>query len=193
MEGSGSLEALHAPCSMLHAITYLELNERANLLAHLLREKGVRPDGIAAIMIERSLEMVIGILGILKAGGAYLPIDPQYPKERKHTILKDSNAIVLVKGVSEVSEVSEGIDLNPLTPFHSPIQRSDYIPTHAISLTHSPTHQSLAYVIYTSGSTGQPKGVTIEHGSVVNLLCQLNEWYPFTGSDVYLLKNVIPV
>jgi len=163
------------------SITYRELNERANRLSRLLREKGVKPDGIVAIMVERSLEMVIGILGILKSGGAYLPIDPQYPKERKHYILKDSNACILVK------EVSEGIDLNPLTPFHSLIQRSDYIPTH--SLTDSPTHRSLAYVIYTSGSTGQPKGVTIEHGSVVNLLCQLNEMYPFTESDVYLLKT----
>jgi len=169
--------------SMCYALTYRELNESANQLAHLLREKGVKPDGIVAIMVERSVEMVVGILAILKAGGAYMPIDPHYPNERKLYMLKDSNARILVSEVYKVRGVSEGIeviDLNQLTNS----------PTHPF--THSPTQLSsgnLAYVIYTSGSTGQPKGVTIEHGSVVNLLWQLNEAYSFTKFDAYLLKT----
>jgi amino acid adenylation domain-containing protein len=130
-----------------------------------LREKGVRPDTIAALMVERSLEMIVGLLAILKAGGAYLPIDPAYPQERIDYMLKDSNTGVLVSEVSKLSEVSgrtEVIDLPSLIA-----AKEDTEPTHLTYLTH-PTH--LCYIIYTSGSTGRPKGVMLEHKNVVNLL-----------------------
>ncbi|NIM15388.1 MAG: amino acid adenylation domain-containing protein, partial [Candidatus Aminicenantes bacterium] len=149
------------------SITYRELNEKAIQIAHLLREKGVQPDAIVAIMVEPSIEMIIGILGILKAGSAYMPIDPEYPQERIDYMLKDSGAGILVSELSEVSKVSEGTE----------------VVTH---LTH-PTH--LCYLLYTSGTTGRPKGVMVEHGNVVNILWSLHQAYPFGESDAYLFKT----
>jgi amino acid adenylation domain-containing protein len=130
------------------ALTYGELNKRSGWLARSLRERGVQPDGIVGIMMERSIEMIIGILGILKAGGAYLPIDPGYPEERKRYMLADSGAKILL---SELSEVS-GLIKEPTRLTH---------PAH-------PAH--LCYVIYTSGSTGKPKGVLITHANISPLL-----------------------
>ncbi|NIM11547.1 MAG: amino acid adenylation domain-containing protein [Candidatus Aminicenantes bacterium] len=126
-------------------LTYGELNKRSNQVARLLYEKGVEPDTAVGIMVERSIEMIVGILAILKAGAAYLPIDPDYPEERIRYMLEDSNAKVLVSEVSKVSEVSGG----------------------TVVVTH-PTH--LCYVIYTSGTTGKPKGVMLEHRNLVNLI-----------------------
>jgi len=181
------------------SMTYRELNERANQLAHLLREKGIKPDGIVAIMIERSVEMVIGILGILKAGGAYLSIDPDYPEERIRYMLADSAANVLITAGPMLGGVSVGVHIDScrdaIYRVRETAQDLKHISTDRKqsgrdkSRPYTIDAQNLAYIIYTSGSTGQPKGVTIEHGSVVNLLCQLNEWYPFTESDVYLLKT----
>ncbi|NIM83617.1 MAG: AMP-binding protein, partial [Candidatus Aminicenantes bacterium] len=142
-------------------LTYKELNEKCNQLAYMLKEKGVLADSIVGIMVHRSIEMIIGILGILKAGGAYLPIDPEYPQERIDYMLKDSGARILVSEVSEVSKVSEGteiVKLNELREEH---------PTHLTHLTH-PTH--LCYIIYTSGSTGRPKGVLTMHSNVVRVV-----------------------
>lgn len=148
-------------------ITYRELNERANHLASILREKGVGPDIVAGIITERSIEMIVGIMGILKAGGAYLPIDPEYPEERKRYMLKDSRAkAVCVSG-----------DAHPGEDFNGEIIRLDQLHTkdHTTSMKHLINPQNLAYVIYTSGSTGKPKGVMIEHHSVNNLVQGLNE------------------
>jgi tyrocidine synthetase-3 len=147
------------------SITYKELNRKTRQLSYVLRSKGVGPDTIAAIMVERSIEMIIGILGILKAGGAYLPIESNSPQERIDYMLADSNAGVLLSEVSELSKVGEGtevIDLSSLI-----IESCDAEPTHLTHFTH-PTH--LCYIIYTSGSTGKPKGVMIEHRSVVNVV-----------------------
>ncbi|NIM13228.1 MAG: amino acid adenylation domain-containing protein [Candidatus Aminicenantes bacterium] len=128
-------------------LTYRKLNEKSDKLAHLLRGKGVTPDIIVALRVDRSVEMIIGMLGILKAGGAYLPISPNYPQERIDYMLSDSNAKILLSEVSVLSKVSEEF------------------PTHPTHLTH-PTQ--LCYLLYTSGSTGQPKGVAVEHRSAVN-------------------------
>jgi amino acid adenylation domain-containing protein len=167
------------------SITYRELNERANQLAHLLREKGVKPDGIVAIMIERSVEMVVGVLAILKAGGAYMPLDPDYPEKRKKYMMAESSTKILLtnRNLSEATAFKEEI-------IYLESYKKSAVKVNSEGSRHaSPASASLAYIIYTSGSTGQPKGVTIEHGSVINLLCQLNKWYPFTESDVYLLKT----
>jgi len=162
-------------------ITYRELNEQSNQLAQMLQEKGVKPDTIVGVMVERSIEMMVGIMGILKAGGAYLPIDPGYPKERIHYMLTDSNARILL---SEVSKVSEGIEVIRINKIN---EKSEHLPTYP--LTHSPTHLSLAYVIYTSGSTGKPKGTLIPHQNAINTLYHLEKLYPLKESGIYLLKT----
>jgi fengycin family lipopeptide synthetase D len=133
-------------------LTYAELNEKADQVAHLLRKRGVRSDTIVGIMMQRSIEMIIGIMGILNAGGAYLPIDPGYPKERIDYMLKDSGAKMLL------TELPEGGGFHrSATPF----------------IDHP--SGSLAYVIYTSGSTGRPRGVMVAHRNVSNLLTGLKE------------------
>ncbi|NIM15231.1 MAG: amino acid adenylation domain-containing protein [Candidatus Aminicenantes bacterium] len=142
-------------------LTYKELKRKSGQLAQLLIEKGVQPGSIVGIVVERSIEMIIGILGILRAGGAYLPIDPGYPEERIHYMFSDSNARVLVSEVSKVSKVSEGTEVVSLSDL------SEGFPTH---LTHPtpPTH--LCYIIYTSGTTGRPKGVLVSHQGLVNMV-----------------------
>ncbi|MCP5046008.1 MAG: amino acid adenylation domain-containing protein, partial [bacterium] len=130
-------------------LTYLQLNRRAEGLARRLNQCGVGADRIVGIMMERSLEMIISVLAILKAGGAYLPIDPDYPEERIDFMLKDSGTKVIV---------SNGLKVKRLSGTGEP--------------TSQPTNRqtNLAYIIYTSGSTGYPKGVAVEHASVVNLV-----------------------
>ncbi|UIN44643.1 bacitracin non-ribosomal peptide synthetase BacA [Bacillus licheniformis] len=148
-------------------ISYRELNEKANSLAFTLRQKGVGPDVVAGILTERSIEMIVGIMGILKAGGAYLPIDPAYPQERISYMLKDSNVSVLCAAG----------DVDPGEAYAGDIIRIDQTGQHdhVENLKHDIKPQHLAYVIYTSGSTGKPKGVMIEHHSVNNLVHGLYE------------------
>ena len=139
---------------------------RSNKLAHHLRALGVGPEVIVALCVERSLELIVGLLGILKAGGAYLPLDPDYPPERLAFMLADAHARVLVAQSGLVDRLAR---MAPVKPCGS-------IPT-GPSLRRSPLrHQSSglaphnsAYVIYTSGSTGTPKGVAVTHGGVANL------------------------
>jgi amino acid adenylation domain-containing protein len=139
--------------SAAHRLTYKQLNEKSDQLAHLLKEKGVLTGCVVGIMVERSVDMVIGIMGILKAGGAYMPIAPDYPEERIQYMLQDSNARILIKK----SEIAQ----RPISEFE--FRASDLSPL------------NLAYIIYTSGSTGRPKGVMIEHRNVVNLVWGLWE------------------
>jgi amino acid adenylation domain-containing protein len=144
-------------------LTYRELNAKANSLARVLRENGVKPDTIVAIMAERSLEMMIGILGILKAGGAYLPIDPEYPGERVRFMLEDSKTDILLTQAHLQSRIDfrkAVIDLG-----NRDIYREFDANLEVINQS-----KDLAYVIYTSGSTGKPKGVMIEHRGVVNFI-----------------------
>ncbi|SFB47858.1 amino acid adenylation domain-containing protein, partial [Clostridium frigidicarnis] len=144
-------------------LTYRELNEKANSLAKILRNKGVKADSIVGIMVERSLEMIIGIMGILKAGGAYLPIDPIYPKERIEFMLKDSESKVLLSEnvlVNNIEFNGEILDL----------YNEDLFNKNSSNLEKINGSNNLAYVIYTSGTTGNPKGVLIEQKNVVNLL-----------------------
>ncbi|HWR60001.1 MAG TPA: amino acid adenylation domain-containing protein, partial [Clostridia bacterium] len=164
-------------------LTYRELNEKANRLARVLRDKGVGPDSAVGIMVERSTDMVTGIIGILKAGGAYLPIDPEYPEDRIAYMLEDSSAKILLThtGLSKSCRF-EGdiIDLEDKGLLQGNTQNLESV--------NSPG--DLAYILYTSGSTGRPKGVMVEHRGVINTLTDLENICPLEREDAYLLKTV---
>ena len=147
-------------------LTYQELDIRANQLAHYLVSRGVQQETLVPVCLERSPEMIIAILGILKAGGAYLPIDPSYPAARISYLLEDSRATMLISSHSLVAEldIPDHINITRIDAERGLIGKQ---PIQAPALAPEPHH--LAYVIYTSGSTGNPKGVMIEHKSVVNL------------------------
>jgi len=170
------------------SVTYDELNEKSNQLAQVLIEKGVQPDTIVGIMVERSVEMIIGILGILKAGGAYLPIAHDYPAERIDYMMTDSNARILVNDVSGVSKVGEVNELIDLTQFiGSTTQPLPTTPTQPLTPFHSSTQP--CYVIYTSGSTGRPKGTLTTHSNAVRVVRNTN-YLDITGEDrVLQLSN----
>jgi len=144
-------------------ITYRQLNERANILAHKLREMGIGPDDYVGIMTERSIEMIVGLYGIIKAGGAYVPIDPSSPEERIRYMLDDSKPKVVLTYRSEVETSIPIIDLGESEVWEGEAENLEII-----------THPNdLIYLIYTSGTTGNPKGVMIEHKNVINFV----EWY----------------
>ncbi|MBE9162161.1 non-ribosomal peptide synthetase [Tychonema sp. LEGE 06208] len=148
-------------------ITYRELNDRANKLAHHLQKLGVEPEAIVGICADRSLETIVGILGILKAGAAYLPIDPATPADRKALMLEDARVQVLLTQQKLVESL-------PKT--HANIVCIDTeIPTLCTTYTPRVSADNLAYVIYTSGSTGTPKGVAIEHRQLLNYLYAIEE------------------
>jgi amino acid adenylation domain-containing protein/FkbM family methyltransferase len=163
-------------------LTYQQLNEQANQLAYHLRAFGVGPDTLVGICLERSLDMIVGLLGILKAGGAYLPLDPTYPRERLAFMLQDSGISILITH----------FHLQALLP-ESTVQylcldrERTRIGAYECGNLHTATHpENLAYTIYTSGSTGQPKGVQITHRNVVNLLCSMQREPGCHEKDVLL-------
>jgi amino acid adenylation domain-containing protein len=163
-------------------LTYQQLNERANQLAHALQARGVCVDSLVGIMLDRSTEMIVGILAILKAGGAYIPIDPAYPSERIAYMLADSSATLLLIGAAlPVPAAFRGavLDLSDAA-----LYRGD-----SSNLCVPMGSSNLAYVIYTSGSTGAPKGAMIEHHSIVNRLQWMQNRYPLTDDDVILQKT----
>ena len=147
-------------------LTYGELEVRANQLAHHLQSLGVRPDVLVGLCLERSVEMIVGLLGVLKAGGAYVPLDPGYPQERLAFMIQDSQASVLLTQSDVLDRLPAGS------------ARVVCLDTEAATLSALPhdappvavTADHLAYVIYTSGSTGRPKGVMLAHRGVVNLI-----------------------
>jgi amino acid adenylation domain-containing protein len=165
------------------SITYSELNKKSDQLAYLLQAKGVRPDSIVGLMVERSLEMIIGVLGILKAGGAYLPLDPEYPEERIRYILADSKVNVLVKNSNIISDLESKQELFVLNFEHLDFEFVSNFEFRASNLNSS----NLAYVIYTSGSTGQPKGVLVEHRNAVNVVSWFGKRYSL-GPGVHVLQ-----
>ncbi len=166
------------------SITYQELDERSNHLVQLLREKGVtlKAETIVGIMVEPSIEMVIGIFGILKAGGAYLPIDSKNPIERIQYMLSDSGVEVLLTQ-SKFIKMIDDCDKLEIICLDS-VQSSK-----ELCSIYLPTPTNLAYVIYTSGSTGKPKGVLVEHLGLTNLLVAMQRDYPIMPEDTWLLKT----
>jgi hypothetical protein len=151
------------------SLTYRELNERANQLAYHLQTLGVQPEVLVGICVERSLEMLVGLLGILKAGGAYVPLDPSYPSERLSYMLVDADINVLLTQQSLLSSLT-----STLAQIVCLDDDWDIIATQSRENPPQLVHpDNLAYVMYTSGSTGQPKGVLVVHRSIIRLMFAL--------------------
>ena len=166
-------------------VTYGELNKRANKLARYLTQLGVGPGVRVAILLERSVEMMVGLLGILKAGAAYVPLDPDYPDDRLCFMLNDCNAPVLLTD-SRLSRSLPGCFARVvyLDAGNEVISQQS---TENLDLELS--RDDLVYVIYTSGSTGQPKGVMVPHGGVVNYIAWMQERHRLTAADRFLCKT----
>ena len=165
-------------------LTYRELNARANQLAHYLQRLGVGPEKRVGICVERSLEMVVGLLGILKAGGAYVPLDPLYPRERLEFMLNDAQISVLLTQKPLVRQLPRtetlAVCLDDLTVFDQENKENPTRETEA---------DSAAYVIYTSGSTGTPKGVVGLHRGAVNRFAWMWSTYPFEANEMSCVKT----
>ncbi|WP_342322050.1 amino acid adenylation domain-containing protein [Burkholderia pseudomallei] len=171
-----------------HALTYAELNRCANRLAHYLRARGVREDDRVALYARRGPELLIGMLATLKAGGAYVPLDPGYPAERLTHMLLDSAPVVVLRDAAASDDVLVRLNAGtPILDLHADDERWSAQPSGNLKLcgSHEPDvgARRLAYVIYTSGSTGAPKGVMVEHASVVNQIGALTEYLELDASD----------
>ncbi|MEO6231489.1 MAG: amino acid adenylation domain-containing protein [Ferruginibacter sp.] len=164
-------------------VTYQELNNKANQLAHFLRRKGVEDKSIVPIYVERSQAMVTGLLGILKAGATYVPVDPEYPVDRVTYMIEDSGAKIVVSNKASVSKLQ---GLSSLTVIDLD-EAQDDIAKESTANTEIPINpDDLVYVIYTSGSTGKPKGVMVENRGVINLLLSMRDDVYFTPSSSFL-------
>jgi amino acid adenylation domain-containing protein len=162
-------------------LSYAELNARANQLAHYLRARGVGPDQLVGLCVERSLEMIVGLLGILKAGGAYLPLDPAYPRERLSFMLADGGIEVLLTQDHLLAKLpSATVTTIALDSEWQPIAGEDDKNPES-----NTSAENLAYVIYTSGSTGRPKGVSVTHRSLVRLVKE-TDYAHFGPAQVFL-------
>jgi amino acid adenylation domain-containing protein len=167
------------------SLSYQQLNERANQLAHWLRQRGVGPEQPVGVCLNRSLEMVVALLGVLKAGGAYVPLDPDLPRERMALMVEDLRAsVVLTQAQFSRSLPPQAgqilcLDTDWPTIAHEPTTNPELLTT----------GDHLAYVIYTSGSTGQPKGVMNTHRGIVNRLLWMQEAYQLTSADRVLQKT----
>ncbi len=169
-------------------LTYRELNQQADQLAERLRAMGVGPDALVAIFVERSLEMLVGLLGVLKAGGAYIPLDPIYPPDRIAFMLEDAQPVVLLTQTSLQSVVPshkaqvvllDAPDSQKGTPAKAQPSPRKRQPT------------DMAYVLYTSGSTGKPKGVQIPHRAVVNFLASMRREPGLNAADALLAVTTL--
>ncbi|WP_080313066.1 non-ribosomal peptide synthetase, partial [Burkholderia pseudomallei] len=155
-------------------LSYTDLDARANRLAHYLRGQGVGPDTRVGLALGRGVEMMTGLLAILKAGGAYVPLDPGYASERLRAILDDSRPAIVLADAAGRAALDALAGTPPIADLHADASRWSALPSTPPRV-EGLTPRHLAYVIYTSGSTGQPKGVMVEHASVVNLWRALDE------------------
>jgi amino acid adenylation domain-containing protein len=166
------------------SLNYTELNNRANQLAHYLIGLGVKPETRVGIAVERSIEMVVGLLGILKAGGAYVPLDPDYPSDRLAYMVEDSDIELLLtqQHLRESLPVAESLNVIELDQ----LDVTPYSSTNPEEALHG---EHLAYIIYTSGSTGRPKGAANRHYSLSNRLQWMQDAYGLTTDDAVLQKT----
>lgn len=178
-------------------VTYAELNERANRLAHSLRAKGVGSERIVALMASRSPLLLVGILGVLKAGGAYVAIDPAYPKERIDWMLEDCGEALLL-----TEKANAGVVTRAVAEWYLDDPELYSADRGNLEFVHKPDH--LAYVLYTSGSTGRPKGVMIEHRGLANFISGFRDRIPFekgqsilamasVSFDIFVVENLLPL
>ena len=167
-------------------LTYKVLNEKSNQLAHYLKGKHVMPDALVPVCIERSLEMVVAILGILKSGAAYVPMDPEYPAERIHFMVEDTGATIVVSSKEGRSKLK---NLPKVEVIELDTEWINISSRPGVNLKTFVQPHHLAYVIYTSGSTGKPKGVMIEHGGLVASTFSRNDYYSNLGS-VLLIPSI---
>lgn len=167
------------------SISYEELNQKSNQLAHYLRSMGAKRDHLIGISLNRSLEMVVCILGILKSGAAYLPLDPNYPDERISYMLTDSKSNLLIVDNESIKMKPHGY-LGTIIEINSVLNLKN-ISNENLQMISKPS--DLAYVIYTSGTTGKPKGVAIPHRAVCNHMLWMQKEYAFQDTDVFLQKT----
>jgi amino acid adenylation domain-containing protein len=164
-------------------LTYRELNLKANQLAHYLQRRGVGPEVLVGLCVERSFEMLVGILGILKAGGAYLPLDPHYPRERLAFMVSDAQARVVLTQKEFLELLGDsGSTAICLDRDWPEIEQQD-----GANPAMRVLPENAAYVIYTSGSTGKPKGVIVSHENVIRLFAATQTWFQFSQADVWTL------
>ncbi|NEW06407.1 amino acid adenylation domain-containing protein [Paenibacillus sp. SYP-B3998] len=166
-------------------LTYAELNTAANRIAYLLQDRGVGAGDFVGIFVERSLDMVIGLLGILKAGGAYVPMDPSYPQERIAVILDDTRIKVLLTQTHLRANLPENMQVVLLDAVDEGSREISWS-----NPTHEATGDDLAYIVYTSGSTGTPKGVCVTHRGVVRLVTAAN-YVDISDKDVFLQGSTL--
>jgi amino acid adenylation domain-containing protein len=175
-----------------HALTYAELDRRTNRLAHALRARGVGPDVPVGLYLERSVELVVGVLGILKAGGAYVPIDPVYPADRRAFMLEDAGVrIVLTQAALAPAIAGTGAEAIALDAPDAPDGFAGASGGDGPVEVPGAHADQLAYVIYTSGSTGKPKGALLTHRNVTRLFAATAASYRFTERDVWPLFHSI--
>jgi amino acid adenylation domain-containing protein len=160
-------------------ITYGKLNQRANQLANYLISQGVKADMLVGICIERSIDLIVGLLAVLKAGGAYLPIDLSYPQERLEFMMDDANASIMLTQKSLTDRIPHSKAKNVY------LDDFDYSSQNSVNPVIRLESENLAYVIYTSGSTGKPNGVMVTHYNVARLFENTNQWYNFSENDVW--------
>ncbi|SKB69517.1 amino acid adenylation domain-containing protein [Lysinibacillus sp. AC-3] len=165
-------------------LTYKELNEKSNQLAHLLRQKGVKPEKLVGLIVERSEDLIICMFAVLKAGGAYLPVDPAYPLERINYMFEqaDINLLLTHSHINiELSIPCEKIYLDDSPLHHYPTSNLDKL--HDVN--------NLMYTLYTSGSTGQPKGVAVEHRNVVGYCHSFRNEFNINENDIMLQQSTV--
>ena len=176
-------------------LSYGELNGRANRLARLLIARGVGPESLVAVVMERSADLVVALLAVVKAGGAYLPVDPGYPADRISYLLTDAAPVLTLTDQASAAKVTgAGLPALPVLVLDDPALAAELAGLDGMDVTDAERPAALvpqhpAYVIYTSGSTGRPKGVAVPHGGVVNRLAWMQGEYGLGAGDRVLQKT----